>query len=166
MASDNRISITITPAQLDAVNAAAMALEAALSGLTTNLGEEDKKRLPKIGDKTLAFDEKCKAYMADRPDLVPAFTDMAEVQTDRDLIAALLPFLRQLEPIVSDLENTILLAYSDLYVADLAFYQNVKQAARRGVNGADAIYGDLKERFPGRPRSEEPPAPPESLPAP
>lgn len=43
--------------------------------------------------------------------------------------------------------------------ADLAFYQNVKQAARRGVNGAEAIYADLQQRFPGRPRVEPPPAP-------
>lgn len=47
-----------------------------------------------------------------------------------------------------------MLANSDNMVADLAFYQNVKQAAKRGVAGATTIYDDLKERFPGRPRKE------------
>ena len=159
MSSDNRVSIEVTAIQLTALSGALVGLENALAGLTTNLSEEDKKSLPKIGDKTLAFDEKCKAYMGERPDLLPGFTDTEEVQRDRDLVAALLPMLRRLAPIVSDLENTILLAYSDLYVADLAFYQNVKQAARRGVNGAEAIYADLQQRFPGRPRVEPPPAP-------
>jgi len=40
------------------------------------------------------------------------------------------------------------LAHSDVYVAELAFYQNVKQAAKRGVPGTDTIYDDLKTRFP------------------
>jgi hypothetical protein len=97
--------------------------------------------------------------MADRPDLLPGFTDPVEVLQDRDLVAALLPVMREIAPILSDLESTILLAYSDLYVADLAFYQNVKQAARRGVNGAEAIYEDLQQRFPGRPRAAQPPTP-------
>lgn len=157
MPSDNRISIEATPAQLAAVNLAVADLKTALEGLTSNISEDDKRSLPKIGDKTLAFDAKCQAYMGDRPDLVPGFTDTAEVQRDRELVAALLPVLREIAPILSDLESTILLAYSDLYVADLAFYQNVKQAARRGVNGAEAIYEDLQERFPGRPRAEQPP---------
>ena len=159
MPSDNRISIEVTPSQLAAVSAAVVALKAALDGLTSNISEDDKRSLPKIGDKTLAFDEKCKIYMADRPDLVPGFTDPADVLQDRDLVAALLPVMREIAPILSDLESTILLAYSDLYVADLAFYQNVKQAARRGVNGAEAIYLDLQQRFPGRPRVAEPPTP-------
>ena len=41
-------------------------------------------------------------------------------------------------------------AYSDLYLADLAFYANVKVAAKRGVSGADTIYSDLKVRFNGK----------------
>jgi|APTNR8051073442_1049403.scaffolds.fasta_scaffold02011_14 hypothetical protein len=69
--------------------------------------------------------------MASRADLVPSFLDTAEMAKDRKL------------------------------VADLAFYQNVRQAAKRGVSGADTIYNDLKERFPGRPKKEpEPPANP------
>ena len=48
------------------------------------------------------------------------------------------------------------LLYTDLYLADLSFYANVKQAARRGVVGADTIYNDLKARFPGRPPAVPP----------
>ena len=39
---------------------------------------------------------------------------------------------------------------SELWMADLAYYQNVRQAAKRGIAGAQAIYDDLKKRFPGR----------------
>ena len=44
-----------------------------------------------------------------------------------------------------------MLANSDNMVGDLAFYQNVRQAAKRGVVGAGSIC-DLKTRFPGHPK--------------
>jgi hypothetical protein len=159
MASDNRISLDITAAQKAAIVDAVMALKAALNGITINLTKEERQSLPKIGDKTLAFDEKCQAYMAARPELVPGFIDMAELAKDRKAIADLLPCLREIAPICEGIEDTITLAYSDIYVADLAFHANVKQAAKRGVPGTDTIYDDLKARFPGRPKAE-PPAPP------
>ena len=160
MASDNRISLQITPAQKTAIDDAIAALKAALNGLLINLTPEEKQSLPRIGDKSLAFDEKCAGYMASRADLVPSFLDLAEVALDRELVATLLPCLRELSPLVGGLEDTIMLANSDNMVADLAFYQNVKQAAKRGVAGAGTIYDDLKTRFPGRPRKDDPTPPP------
>lgn len=159
MASDNRISVEITAEQKTAIVDAVAALKTALTGVTINLTKDERQSLPKIGDKTLAFDEKCKAYMASRPELVPGFIDAAELAKDRKLIDDLLPCLREVAPICEALEDTVSLAYTDVFVADLAFHANVKQAAKRGVAGADTIYDDLKQRFPGRPRAEEP-APP------
>lgn len=158
MASDNRISMEITAAQKAAFVSAIAALKAALDGILINLNKDERQSLPKIADKTLAFDEKCKAYMASRPELVPSFLDLAELAKDRKLIDDLLPCLREIAPICEGLEDTISLAYTDVFVADLAFHANVKQAAKRGVAGTDTIYDDLKTRFPGRPKAE-PPAP-------
>ncbi len=45
-------------------------------------------------------------------------------------------------------EDTHALAGSDIYMAYLFFYQNVKQAAKRGVVGADTIYQNLRCFFP------------------
>lgn len=159
MASDNRISIDITAAQKAAIVSAVGALNTALDGILINLSADEKQSLPRIGDNTLAFDEKCAAYMASRADLVPSFLNTAEMALDRKLVADLLPCFRELAPLCEGLEDTIMLANSDNMMGDLAFYQNVRQAAKRGVVGADTIYNDLKTRFPGRPRNE-PPAPP------
>ncbi len=156
MASDNRISIDITAAQKAAIVSAVGALKAAVAGVIINLNKDERQSLPKIADKTLAFDEKCKAYMTSRPELVPGFIDAAELAKDRKLIDDLLPCLRELAPICEGLEDTVSLAYTDVYVADLAFHANVKQAAKRGVPGTDTIYDDLKTRFPGRPKAEPP----------
>ena len=156
MASDNRISIDITAAQKAAIVSAVGALKAAVAGVIINLNKDERQSLPKIADKTLAFDEKCKAYMTSRPELVPGFIDAAELAKDRKLIDDLLPCLRELAPICEGLEDTVSLAYTDVYVADLAFHANVKQAAKRVVPGSDTIYDDLKTRFPGRPKAEPP----------
>ena len=158
MASDNRISLTLTPTKKAAILAAVAALKAELVGVTINLTVDERQTLPKIGDKTLAFDEKCKTYMSQRPELVPGFVDMAEMVKDRALVADLAPILSELLPICEGVEDTMSLAYTDIYLSDLSFYQSVKQAAKRGAAGTDTIYNDLKERFPGRPPAT-PPAP-------
>ncbi|MBL9145495.1 MAG: hypothetical protein JNM99_17595 [Verrucomicrobiaceae bacterium] len=159
MASDNRISLEITAAQKAAIVSAVTALKTALDGITINLTADERRALPKIGDKTQAFDEKCAAYMASRPDLVPSFLDTAEMAKDRKLVADLLPCLRELAPLCEGLEDTITLANSDNLMGDLAFYQNVQQAAKRGVPGTNTILDDLKTRFPGRPKGTPPAQP-------
>ena len=150
MASDNRVSLEITPAKKAAIEAAVLALKTELQDVTISLSEDERGRLPRMADKTMAFDDKCEAYMAGRPDRVPNFIVLLERAKDRKLVEDLLPCLRELSPLAQALEDTLALANSD-NMGDLSFYQNVKQAAKRGVSGADAIYDDLKKRFPGRP---------------
>jgi hypothetical protein len=48
-----------------------------------------------------------------------------------------------------------MLVGSEIWMADLSFYQTVKPAARRDVSGADTLYDDLKARFPGVSDDEE-----------
>ena len=152
MASDNRISLEITAAQKAAIVSAVGALKTALQDIIINLTVDERRSLPKIGDKSAAFDEKCAAYMASRPDLVPSFLDIDEMAKDRKLVADLLPCFRDLAPLCEGLDDTITLANSDNMVGDLAFYQNVQSAAKRGVPGAETILNDLASRFPGRPK--------------
>ena len=159
MAIDNRISVEITVAQKQAIVDAVTALKAALQPFLINLTVEERSTLPKISDRTLAFHEKCVAYRADRPDLTPSFVDVAEMAKDLKLIADLQPCLTALAPLCEGLEDTISLAFTDAYLADLSFYANVRQAAKRGVAGADTIYNDLKQRFPGRPPGPATPPP-------
>ncbi len=159
MAIDNKISLNITAAQKTALETAIAALKAALLPIVINLTKDERQTLAKIGDKTLAFDDKCKAYMASRPELIPGYVDMAEVAIDRADITALLPCFRELAPLCEGLEDTVCLIFSDLYISDRAFFASVREAARRGVAGTDTIYDDLKVRFPGRPPGPTPPTP-------
>lgn len=46
---------------------------------------------------------------------------------------------------------------SEAYIASLTIYNTVKQATKLNVPGADAIYQDLRERFPGSSGGDENP---------
>jgi hypothetical protein len=97
--------------------------------------------------------------MASAPNLVPPFVDPAEVTKDRNLRLALADILRETRKLCEKLDDTLLLVGSEIWMADLSFYQTVRQAARRDVPGADTIYDELKQRFPGLagdPEEEEP----------
>lgn len=156
MAIDNQISLVFTAQDITDINAALAVLEDKLLPKLINLTVEQRRANPKIGDKTLAFDEKCQTYAAQRPELVPAFADTAELAKDRAAIAMAQPWLLKLAPLCEGLEDTVSLLYTDVYNFDLSLLNSVKQASKRGVPGADTIYEDLRQRFPGRPPAAPP----------
>lgn len=47
-------------------------------------------------------------------------------------------------------EDVTMVAGSEAYAGALMFYHSVKGAARSNEPGAQAIYDDLKKRYPGR----------------
>jgi hypothetical protein len=149
MPTDNRISAVLLAADKTAVLAAIETIRTKLPFLV-NLTKDERRKLPKMSDKTIAFDEKCAAYMLAHPELVPSYVNTTEVNKDRALRVAVLDIGQQLKQLVEGVDDTMMLCASEAYSADLSFYQNVRQAAQRGVVGADTIYQDLKQRFPGR----------------
>ena len=86
MPSDNRISATILAVDKAAVLAAIATIRTKLPFLV-NLTMDERQGLPKMADKTLAFDVKCAAYMTAHPELVPSFVNVAELAKDRTLVA-------------------------------------------------------------------------------
>lgn len=164
MPDDNRISAEVTAANKTAILTKITEITALLPFLV-NLTKDERIQLPKLGTASLGFDEQCASYMATAPNLVPPFVDPAEVTKDRALRLVLADIWRELRKLCEKVDDTLLLVGSEIWMADLSFYQTVKQASRRGVGGADTIYDDLKARFPGVAGDEEeeeptPPAPP------
>jgi hypothetical protein len=148
MPNDNRISAEVTAAQKTSVMTNLTEINTTLDFLI-NLTKDERIQLPKLGTASLGFDEQCASYMASAPNLVPPFVDPAEVTKDRALRLVLADLLREARKLCEKLDDTLLLVGSEIWMADLSFYQTVRQAARRDVPGADTIYDDLKERFPG-----------------
>lgn len=148
MPDDNRISAALTPADITAIMTKLTEINALLPFLI-NLTMNERITLPKLGPASLAFDEHCASYMSSAPNLVPPFVDAAEADKDRALRVNLANILREARKLCEKVDDTLMLVGSEIWMADLSFYQTVRQAARRDVPGADTIYNDLKVRFPG-----------------
>ena len=54
-----------------------------------------------LGDKLVAFDEKCANYMTSNPEFIPGYVQPAEVLKDRALRAQFAKFLPQLQLLAS-----------------------------------------------------------------
>lgn len=162
MPNDNRISAVLTAQNKTAILSKITEIKALLPFLI-NLTKAERIQLPKLGPASLAFDEHCASYMNSAPNLVPPYVDAAEVSKDRALRVDLAEVARELRKLLEQVDDTVMLVGSEIWMADLSFYQTVRHAARRDVAGADTVYDDLKERFPGTggdPEEEPTPTPP------
>lgn len=81
------------------------------------------------------------------PEFLPAFVDVAEMLKDFTGFNVLNGFLRPLQQITRNLDDTATLCGSEAILASLAYYNSVKQAVKMNVPKASAIYDDLSQRF-------------------
>jgi hypothetical protein len=149
MAQENRVSIVITAQQKADILAAIAALKAKLT-FTIGLTMDERTTILKLGDKSVAFDKKCTSYMAARPDLIPPFIDVAELNKDRAALDEVNDIQRALNEVNQALADTATQIGHEIILPDFSYYNNVGFCAKNGVAGAQAIYDDLSERFPGR----------------
>jgi hypothetical protein len=149
----------MTAADVAAILAAINTVRTKLPFLVS-ITTQERKELPKLGDKSMGFDAKCESYMASNPEFLPGFVDPAEVGKDRTVRDQILKFWPQLQTLCEAVDDTLMVVNSELWMADLSYYQNVRQATKRGRDGADVIFNDLKDRFPGgSPQPATPPTP-------
>ncbi|MBK8805510.1 MAG: hypothetical protein IPO21_02210 [Bacteroidales bacterium] len=146
---ENKISVTINAETTKVILDAIKTIEDNLPFLI-NLSVEDRKNLPKMGDKTVAFVTKALEYSKQNKDVVPSFLDVAEFEKDVDVVTNLSRVLVPLHQLAEKIDDTTMLGGSEAYTAALVFYSAVKGAAKAGVPGMKTIYNELQARFPGR----------------
>jgi hypothetical protein len=118
-----------------------------LSPYLTTLRPEQRRELPKLGEKTLEFVEKALQYAKDNPGLTPNFLKVPEFETDLREVQRLWSPVNKTEQLFRELDDTLVSAGSEAYQAALVFYKYVKLQAEQQVPGARVIYEDLKSRF-------------------
>ena len=148
---NNRISFSLTPAERKTIDDAFAQIESILAPKLIALTPETSAELPRMGKVTTSFVGKSLEYGKAHPDLVPSFVALAELETDLGAATLLAEYGRRLSVLQSGLSDTATLSGSEAYSAALSIYGNVRLAAKNSVSGAQAIYDDLAERFPGRP---------------
>ncbi|MDE3066004.1 MAG: hypothetical protein KGJ60_00490 [Verrucomicrobiota bacterium] len=153
--SDNPVTITLNTDDKAAILADIAALSGKLNFLV-GLTNEQRRKMLKLGDKSIGFDEKCASYMAARPELIPGFVDTTTLAAAR---ADLADIQRALGELAQRADDTDMVLAHEVFLPELSFYHSVQQAAKHGVPGAQAIYDDLRTRFPGRPTASTKPAP-------
>lgn len=156
MSLENRVSIEVSPEDQQAIEGALDTLRATLQPYLQSLTVQDRRELPKMSDGTLPFVSKAVEYAETNAGFVPAFVNVAELKKDLAAVDNLTQFLRRVEEIHTLLDDTIVLAGSEAYVAALAFYNSIKLGVRMNIPGAKAIYEDLKQRFAKSASSPEP----------
>ncbi|WP_439481853.1 hypothetical protein [Cyclobacterium plantarum] len=147
MSTKNAVSIQIPEAELQAVREALATLKTTLGPYLIALSPAERQTVPKMSDGTLPFVEKVMEYARDDSQFLPPYVDLQEMDKDWNVVKGLMPVLRDLQQLESNLNDTVMMAGSEAYVGALSFYNSVKYGAK--VNAADAkvIYEDLKQRF-------------------
>lgn len=140
----NQISATMTQTDRDAVLAAVATIKEKLTFLM-DLTPEQRKSLPKMGDKSQAFVNKALEVATQNPDFLPRSFDLEEMKRDVELFQALYPVFLSLTQLQELVDDTVMAVGSDAYAAALMVYSFAK-ASGKGA-GLDAVADEMGKRF-------------------
>lgn len=143
----NRIDVDIPAEDFAAIQNAIQVLQEKLLPHLITLSVDDRKQLPKMGDRNNGFVRKAVQYAREVPELVPRYVEVEQMEKDLKAVDLLSALCHPLEHLTASLDDTVLAAGSGAYSGSLAYYQAVKGAARSRVHGAQAIVDDLSARF-------------------
>lgn len=159
MSTSNRVNQVIPQEVITAVTANFVAIKEALQPYLQGLTVEERETIPKVSNKTISFVTKSDSYTETNPDFTPVFMNVKDFSVDVEVVNQLKPVLDLSQQVFSNIDDTIMLAGSEAYIAALMYYNSVKFAAKSGLPDAKPIYEDLSERFPGTKRKKQiPPA--------
>lgn len=144
---ENRVHIQIAEADMTAIQDAITVLSSKLSPILKTLDVQERRTLPKMGDGTEPFVEKAIDYAKTNPQFLPPYVDVGNMEVDFVSVQALNSIIRPMRQLMDGLEDTIMLAGSEAYVAALSYYNSVKMGQKMNMPGAEAIHTDLKKRF-------------------
>lgn len=152
----NPISATLTPEDQQQIAAAIAAVRDRLPFLL-NLSPNQRRELPKMGDKSRAFVQIALTVARQNPDILPRSFDLEEMERDVALFEALAPLLLSVAQLHELLDDTLLAVGSESYTAALKVYNYAKVSGQ--MNGLDAAMREMGQRFARSPRSPQEPLP-------
>ena len=143
----DRISLTLAPATLTAVDNALTALETALTQLVA-MEPTERKRLPKMGGKSEAFCRQTLSVVALNPQVVNPSLGLAGAQADLAALDALRPRRQRIQKLVERMQDTETLLGSDVMGTALEAYGLLKVSGKS--QGLSALRAGLSTRFKGK----------------
>ncbi|GHU22133.1 hypothetical protein FACS1894164_03880 [Spirochaetia bacterium] len=146
---ENKHHTAIPEQVITQISDALTTIQTLLEPYAIALTPQERHSLLKMGDKSLAFVEKCHEFIHENPLLAPSYLDLALFDVDFADAHGLWGIQNKVRQLQETLDDTVMIAGSEAFHAALAFYNNVQRAAKQDVPGAKAIYENLKSRFPG-----------------
>jgi hypothetical protein len=119
------------------------------------LTASDRRNLPKMGEKSVAFVEKAYQFFLENPSLRPNFIDEADYTADYRDAMDLRVAATNIAQANDTLDDLLLIAGSEAYQASLGVYANLAVQAERNIGNAKTLYAELRKRFPRRRRGGE-----------
>lgn len=147
--STSPISATLDAKDREAVMQAIATIKAKLPFLI-DLNADQRKALPKMGDKSRAFVSKAMEVAAQNSDFLPRSFDLEEMRKDVQLFEAMYPIVVALTQLQELVDDTCLAAGSEAYAAALQVYHYAKASGQ--VGGLDAVVSEMGQRFARKPR--------------
>jgi hypothetical protein len=151
---ENRIDATLVAADQQAVLAALQTIREKLPFLI-DLSPEERRVLPKMGDKSRAFVEKALEVATQHADILPRAFDIAAMQRDVALLQMLEPIALAVAQRSELVDDTQVAVGSEAYVAALTVYQYARHSPYG--QGLDAVADQLGRRFIRRAAPAAPP---------
>jgi hypothetical protein len=142
--SENRVNATLTAADQQAVMTAINTIREKLPFLI-DLSPEDRRGLPKMGDKSRAFVSQALDMATQNSDFLPRSFDVEEMRQDVELVASLQTISAALTQLQEMVEDTYLAVGSEAYTAALAVY-NYARSSGQGA-ALDNLLDAMGRRF-------------------
>ncbi len=139
------ISAKLTEADLQEIKAALATIEAKLPFLI-HLTTEERRKLFKMGNKSLAFVSNSLTAAQSNPDILPASFNLEEFVSDYHLATALTEVHLRLQQLTEKVDDTLVAVSSEAMNSSLTVYDYVKTAAKK-TPGLKAVSDQLGERF-------------------
>jgi len=118
--------------------------------LHTLAADEERRMLRTMNDKSYGFVLKVVAYCQQNPGLMPSYLEFDKMNNDFAALAAIRPLLDDCTQLKNNIEDTMMLAGTDVFAQCLLFYNNVKLVSQKGDLKAAAIADELDLQYPGR----------------
>lgn len=142
---NNLISATLSSGDVTAIKTSIDDIKAKLPFLI-GLTIEQRKKILKMGDKSLAFCDEAHTAANNHPTVLPGNFDLAEYNKDDDLYSPLFEVLDFLRPVFEGINDTLMVTGNERLRQSIAVYKAFKDAA--GIDPTyETIARDLGERF-------------------
>jgi hypothetical protein len=139
------VNASISPQDMQEIKAALQIIQKKLPFLIT-LSVEQRRKLVKMGDKSLAFVNNSVAAAQSNRDILPASFDVEELVRDYQLTTTLTELLTSMRQLTEQVDDTLLAVGSNTMTSSLTVYDYVKTAAKK-TPGLKTIAEQLGERF-------------------